>query len=83
MTKDTKDITQKILTALSEQIGVEEEELDIEDSFQEDLHMSPADLTDFLERLGEMGLDTSNIDLIETKRVEDLIETIISQEELI
>jgi len=83
MTRDTKDITQKILTALSEQIGVEEEELDTKDSFQEDLHMSPADLTDFLEKLGEMGFDTSDIDLTETKHVEDLIEVIISQEELI
>jgi hypothetical protein len=83
MTKDAKDIAGKILTTLSNQIGVEKEELNVEDSFQEDLHMSPADLTDFLERLEEVGFNTSEIDLTETKHVEDLIETIISQEELI
>lgn len=82
MTEEHKNLTQKILNILSEHIGVEKEELSERDSFQDDLHMSPADLTDFLEKLREEGFDISNIDLAETELVEDLIEIIISREEL-
>jgi len=83
MTEETKDLTQKILNILSEHIGVEKEELHKKDSFQDDLHMSPADLADFLEKLRGAGLDISKIDFTEIEFVEDLIEIIISQEELI
>lgn len=82
MTKTAKDITQKIKTLLAEHIGTDEEELSNEDRFQNDIHMSATDLADFVEKLKMAGFDTTKLDLMETESVGDLIENIISQEEL-
>ena len=82
MTEKTKDIAQKIIALLAEHVGTDGEELDIADMFQDDLHMSATDLADFTEKLNMAGFDTSNLDFMELETVEDLIENIISQEEL-
>ena len=82
MSKTAKDITQKIKTLLAEHIGADEEELSNEDRFQNDIHMSATDLADFVEKLKMAGFDTTKLDLTETESVGDIIENIISQEEL-
>ncbi len=82
MTKTIKDITQKIITLLAEHIGTDEDELSSEDRFQNDIHMSAPDLADFVEKLRTAGFDTTKLDLMEIESVGDLIENIISQEEL-
>ncbi len=64
---------------LAEQIGVEPEDIKTEDFFFEDLHMSPADLLDFIETLGNAGIDVAKIDLSTIETVEDLLETLIVQ----
>jgi acyl carrier protein len=82
MTKTAKDISQKITTLLAEHLGIDEEELNSEDRFQNDIHMSATDLADFIEKLNAAGFDTTKLDLTEIESVGDLIENIISQEEL-
>ena len=81
-TKTAKDITQEIITILAEHIGTDEEELSSEDRFQNDIHMSATDLADFVEKLNTAGFDTTKLDLPEIESIGDLIENIISQEEL-
>ncbi len=82
MTKTAVDITQKIIALLAEHTGADEEELSSDDTFQNDIHMSATDLADFVEKLNMAGFDTSKLDLMEAESVGDLIENIISQEEL-
>lgn len=82
MTKTAKDIAQKIITLLAEHIGVDKEELSSDDAFQNDIRMSATDFADFVEKLKTAGFDTTKLDLLEIKSVGDLIENIISQEEL-
>ena len=82
MTKTAVDITQKIIALLAKHIGADEEELSSNDTFQNDIHMSATDLADFVEKLNMAGFDTSKLDLMEVESVGDLIENIISQEEL-
>lgn len=82
MTKTATDISQKIITLLAEHIGADEEELSSTDTFQDKINMSVTDLADFVEKLKVAGFDVSKIDLTEIKSVGDLIENIISQEDL-
>ncbi len=82
MTKTAKDIAQKIIALLAEHIGTEEEELSSDDTFQNDIHMSATDLADFVEKLKTAGFDTTKLDLTEIESVGDVIENIISQEDL-
>ncbi len=82
MTKTAKDMSEEIIALLAEHIGAEKEELSSEDAFQEDIHISATDLSDFLEKLNTAGFDTSQLDLTEVKSVGDLIENVIAQEDL-
>ncbi|MCH7730458.1 hypothetical protein IID21_02890 [Patescibacteria group bacterium] len=65
---------------LTDYIGVELEDIENEDSLAEDLHMSASDVSEFIERLGNQGLDTSSLVLEDIKSVSDLIESISSEE---
>ncbi|MBU0572250.1 hypothetical protein KKH23_01100 [Patescibacteria group bacterium] len=82
MTEKAKDISQKIKSILAEHIGVDEEELSSEDRFKNDIHMSATDFADFVEKLNLAGFDTTRLDLMEMESVGDLVENIVSQEEL-
>lgn len=74
---NTKDTVKKLL---AEQIGVEPDDIGEEDFLIEDLHMSPADLTDFVEKLEASGFPTHGLDLTEIETVEDLLEKLSSEE---
>ncbi len=70
-------ITQnKIREILAAQIGVEPEDLNEEDSFAEDLHMTNLDLTDFVHKLTEAGVDPSDIDLASIETLGELMESL-------
>lgn len=62
---------------LAEHIGVEVEDIKNEDMLSEDLHMSAADISDFLEKLENDGFNVSKIDLEETETVEELLEQVL------
>ncbi|MGD0523148.1 MAG: acyl carrier protein [Candidatus Microgenomates bacterium] len=68
-----------IIKLLADHIGVEPEDIKPEDFFFEDLHMSPADLSDFLDSLSNIGIDITKIDLATIETVEDLLETLVTQ----
>lgn len=71
----------KIKELLASHIGVEPEDIDNDDFFQEDLHMTPTDLADFAQSLENQSFHTSKIDFNEIETVGDLIEILNSQED--
>ncbi len=66
----------KVKELLSEQIGVDPGDLNDEDYFVEDLHMTNADLTDFTHKLESSGADASDIDFAESETLGELLETL-------
>lgn len=65
---------EKLIKLLAEQIGVEPEDIKEDDSFSEDLHMSPAEFSDFLHVLTNSGFTVSSSDLTGIETVEDLLD---------
>lgn len=57
-------------------LGVDTEDIEDDSSLTEDLHMKASDLTDFMEILGRMGMETAGVDLTETETFLDLIEAL-------
>lgn len=71
-----KITNQRVKEILAEQIGVEAEDLNEEDSFTEDLHMTTADLTDFAHKLEVAGVNPSELDFSTIETLGDLFETL-------
>jgi len=67
---------------LAQYLGVETEDIDDDDSLVDDLHVRTTDLVDFVESLGDKGLNTSSLDLTKIDTVAELIESLISEEYL-
>lgn len=55
-------------------LGIEVDDINDEDSLVEDLHMSPAEIAEFLEKLTASGIDISPIDLTSLQTFADLID---------
>lgn len=70
----------KVKKALAAYLGVESEDISLDDTFKEDLHMQAADLTDFLEQLSELGLPINQVDIVQIKTVGELIESLKSED---
>lgn len=75
--KTSENLVKKLL---AEHIGVEPEDINETDSLTEDLHMSSADLSDFVSSLEVKGIDTTPLDLPNIETVGDLIEALTSEE---
>ncbi|OGM21047.1 hypothetical protein A2714_01795 [Candidatus Woesebacteria bacterium RIFCSPHIGHO2_01_FULL_38_9] len=73
---DKKSTETKVKEALAHHLGVEPEDLNLEDSLATDLHMRPSDISDFLGSLEEKEIDTSTIDLLQIDTVEELVEAL-------
>lgn len=71
-------IAKTVINQLAEHLGLNIEDISSEDSFLSDLHMRPTELSDFLQELGEQGLETNDLDLPSIKTVSDLIEALSS-----
>lgn len=67
---------------LSEQLGIDNDDIKETDRFLDHLHMSPSDVSEFLEKISELGYDTSKIELSDFNSIEDIIEIISSQENI-
>ncbi len=76
----SKDLTSQVKEVLAQKIGVEPDDITGEDSFLEDLHMSPTDLSDFISALNVLDIDTSQIDLTDLNTLNDLIDLLSSKE---
>lgn len=76
------DLTKKdILKILAEHLGVSEEDIHLEDSFVDHLHMNPVSMSDFIKVLEEKGVETDLLDLSQIKTVQDLLEGLGFEEE--
>jgi hypothetical protein len=69
----TKNIVRR---KLADFLGVETEDIEDDSSLTEDLHMKATDLTDFMEALTKIGIETVNIDLTATETFLDLVEAL-------
>ena len=68
---------EKINKLLADFLGIEPSDMSEDDSLMEDLHMTPSDLTDFVEILSTAGFDTANLDMTEIETLSDLYEKYI------
>lgn len=82
MDEDTNSKKYLVKKMLAEQIGVEPEDINYSNSFSDDLHMTSANITDFVESLSALDIDTNEIDLVEVKTLEDLLEVLDLTEQI-
>jgi acyl carrier protein len=80
METDFENTKNKIRQELSDFLGVEAEDIEDETSLSEDLHMKASDLTDFMEILGRMGMDTHSMDLTELETFSDFCEALTAHQ---
>ena len=76
MDSETNTISQKIKRELSDFLGIGIEDIEEESDFIEDFHMSPTDMTDFMDILEKAGFETDSIDLTTIETFGDLLEAI-------
>lgn len=57
-------------------LGVDAEDIEDDSSLTEDLHMKASDLTDFMEILTRMDMETEGIDLTQTETFLELVEAL-------
>ena len=77
---DKEKKTLNIIKAkIAEQIGVEVEDINSDDTFSEDLHMSPSEFSDFLSSLSDLGVDAHSLEIASSLTVEELIDEVSSQ----
>jgi acyl carrier protein len=79
---ESNPLSIKVIKLLAENLGVESEDISEDDSFSEDLHMSPDKLADFVESLSALGFETSKLSLEEIETVGDFIEALSSHEDI-
>lgn len=81
------DIEQKtknlVINKLAEHIGVEADDINLDDFLDEDLHLNVAEISDFLQKLSEEGMEIEESKLENIDTVSDLIDEILSQHEVI
>ncbi len=60
-------------------IGVEPEDIKNEDYLDEDLHMGPAEVADFLQKLQEQDFDMAGVEKISELSISEIAELFSSQ----
>ncbi len=76
MDNETNSISQKVKRELSDFLGIGIEDIEPDSDFLEDFHMSPTDITDFMDILEKSGLDIDKVDLTEVENFNDLVEAL-------
>lgn len=69
-------IKDRVFKLIAEQLGIEPSDISEDDSLTDDLHMSATDISDFLEKLKNEGVDIDEIDFDEIDTVNDLTDSI-------
>lgn len=80
METDNKKI--QIINSLAAAIGVEPEDIEDDDSFTIELHMNPAEFSDFIHSLSGSGYDISKLDMASIDTVNDLLEALGANSEI-
>lgn len=77
-----EEITKKtIIGYLADHLGVEPDDIKLEDQFSELLHMNAAQIIDFMKALEGKGVDVSDVELETTKTVGELLDALNVTEE--
>jgi len=80
--KDTEKLTKdKVKEVIAELLGIETEDIENDFSLREDLHMKAMEISELIQKLQDLGVDTEIIDFSEIETVEDLFEALSISEE--
>ncbi|MBU0998206.1 hypothetical protein KJ570_01580 [Patescibacteria group bacterium] len=79
MNNTEQKIKNLVIGKLAEHIGVETEDINLQDSLVEDLHLNIAEISDLLQELSEEGIEIEETNLKSIETVSDLIDYILSQ----
>lgn len=80
MESQVNKINQLVKNELANFLGVDLEDIEDESSLEIDLHMKASDLTDFMEILKRMNMDTTSVNLTEIETFSDLIDALTIRE---
>lgn len=80
MDNDLEKTKESVRRELANYLGIEPEDVEDDSILTEDLHMKATDLTDFMEILTRMNLDTHDIDLTEIETFLDLVEALTAHQ---
>ena len=79
MSDTEQKIKNLVVGKLAEHIGVEAEDINLEDFLDDDLNLNIAEISDFLQKLSEEGIEIEKLEFENIETVSDLIDQIISQ----
>lgn len=79
MKKEVNKIEKKVKKILASQMGAEPEDIELMDSLVDDLLITPADLSEFIQALNKKGYKTDELHFDEIDTVEDLIESLSAE----
>lgn len=80
MDNDFNKTKESVRQELANYLGVESQDVEDDSILTEDLHMKATDLTDFMEVLTRMGLETEEINLTEIETFLDLVEALTAHQ---
>lgn len=80
MDNDFNKIKETVRRELASYLGIEPEDIEDDSILTEDLHMKATDLTDFMEILTRMNMDTRDVDLTEIETFLDLVEALTAHQ---
>ena len=77
-----KNIKNIVTTSLVDFLGVTTEDITLDDSLIDDLHISPSDLSDYLVSLGSKGLNIESLEMENIDTVGELIDELTLETDL-
>jgi isopentenyldiphosphate isomerase len=80
MDNDLEKTKESVRRELANYLGIEPGDIEDDSILTEDLHMKATDLTDFMEILTRMDLDTRDVDLTEIETFLDLVEALTAHQ---
>jgi acyl carrier protein len=80
MDNDFNKTKESVRRELANYLGIEPEDVEDDSILTEDLHMKATDLTDFMEILTRMNLETRDVDLTEIETFSDLVEALTAHQ---
>ena len=78
MNDTEQKIKDLVIAKLAEHIGVETEDINLEDSLIDDLHLNIVEIGDFLQELSKEGIEIEETKYKNIKTISDLINYILS-----
>ena len=77
-----KNIEKTVLTSIAEFLGVTEEDVVLEDSLRDDLRMNTAAITDYMEKLKEMGFNIDDVEIENIDTIGELVDILALETDL-